>query len=96
MIQLEDTDVSLDFEIFYNGQYSLKKLSIEEYVRDPRFEVHMMAIATGDDSVQVIALRTKPKVPRFHAAVHAPAAPPWAEGLPIDCEGEIGEDFTVA
>ena len=22
--------------------------------------------------------------------------PPWAEGLPIDCEGEIGEDFRVA
>ena len=25
MLQLEDADVSLDFEIFYNGQYSLKK-----------------------------------------------------------------------
>lgn len=22
--------------------------------------------------------------------------PPWAEGLPIDCEAEIGEDFRVA
>ena len=22
--------------------------------------------------------------------------PPWAEGLPIDCEAEIGADFTVA
>lgn len=29
MLQLEDTDVSLDFEIFYNGQYSLKKLAID-------------------------------------------------------------------
>ena len=21
---------------------------------------------------------------------------PWAEGLPIDCEAEIGEDFRIA
>ena len=76
MLQLEDTDVSLDFEIFYNGQYSLKKLSIEEYVRDPRFEVHMMAIATGDDPVQVIALRTKPKSTSLSCSSACASCPP--------------------
>ena len=55
MLLLEDTDVFLDFETFYDGQYSLKKLSIEEYVRDPRFEVHMLAIAKSDEPVQVVA-----------------------------------------
>ena len=55
MLPLEDTDVFLDFETFYDDQYSLKKLSIEEYVRDPRFEAHMLAIAKAEDPVQVVA-----------------------------------------
>ena len=37
MLQLEDTDVFLDFETYYDTKYTLKKLSIEQYVRDPRF-----------------------------------------------------------
>ena len=55
MLQLEDTDVFLDFETYYDTKYTLKKLSIEQYVRDPRFEAHMLAIAKADDPVQVVA-----------------------------------------
>ena len=69
MFILEDTDVFLDFETYYNTKYTLKKLSIEEYVRDPRFEVHMMAIAKGDAPVQVVAPEDiKITLERYHVA----------------------------
>ena len=69
MLPLEDTDLFLDFESYYDDQYSLKKLSIEEYVRDPRFEVHMMAIAKGKDPVQVVAPEDiKATLERYHVA----------------------------
>ena len=55
MLLLEDTDVFLDFEAYYDTKYTLKKLSIEQYVRDPRFEAHMLAIAKAEDPVQVVA-----------------------------------------
>jgi hypothetical protein len=31
--------LTLDFETFYDTDYSLKKMTTEEYIRDPRFEV---------------------------------------------------------
>ena len=33
------TLITLDFETYYDKDYSLRKLTAEEYVRDPRFEV---------------------------------------------------------
>ena len=36
--------VTLDFESFYGDDFTLSKLTTEEYVRDPRFEVHGCAI----------------------------------------------------
>lgn len=36
--------VTLDFETYYDQNYSLSKLTTEEYVRDPRFEVLMVGI----------------------------------------------------
>ena len=30
--------LTIDFETFYSKEYSLTKLTTEEYVRDPRFE----------------------------------------------------------
>lgn len=32
----------LDFESFFDSEFSLKKLSTEEYCRDPRFKAHMV------------------------------------------------------
>ena len=40
--------ITLDFETFYNKEYSLKKLTTEEYVRDPRFEVLGVAIKVNN------------------------------------------------
>lgn len=35
----ELVDVGLDFETYYDGEYSLKKMENAEYVMDPRFEI---------------------------------------------------------
>lgn len=39
--------ITLDFETYYAKDYGLKKYTIEEYVRDPRFEVIMVSIKVG-------------------------------------------------
>ncbi len=41
--------VALDFETFFSDDYTLKKLTTEGYVRDPRFEAHGAAIKWGAD-----------------------------------------------
>lgn len=48
-LQFPKTIVTLDFETYYNSAdgYSLKKMSTEEYVRDPRFRVHGLAVKLG-------------------------------------------------
>lgn len=34
----------LDFETYYDKEYSLSKITMEEYIRDPRFEVIMVGV----------------------------------------------------
>lgn len=41
--------VVLDFETFFSDEYTLKKLSTEAYIRDPRFEAHGAAIKWSKD-----------------------------------------------
>lgn len=36
--------LALDFETYYDGDYSLTKLTTDGYVHDPRFKVHMMSL----------------------------------------------------
>lgn len=36
--------VTLDFETYYDKEYSLSRLTTEEYIRDPRFEAIMLGI----------------------------------------------------
>jgi DNA polymerase len=40
--------ITLDFETFYDKDFSLSKLTTEEYVRDPRFEVIGVAVKVND------------------------------------------------
>lgn len=49
-----DRLVSLDFETYYDTEYTLKKLSTSEYVRDPRFKVHMVGIKIGRGKTKVV------------------------------------------
>lgn len=42
------TPVTLDFETYYDNDYSLKKLANLEYIRDPRFLIHGASIKIGD------------------------------------------------
>lgn len=41
--------VTADFETYYDDQYSLTKMSQEDYVNDPRFEIIMVGLKIGDD-----------------------------------------------
>lgn len=42
--------ITLDFETYYAKDFSLSKMTTEEYIRDPRFEVIGVAVAV-DDSI---------------------------------------------
>jgi DNA polymerase len=41
--------ITLDFETYYDRDYSLSKITTEEYVRDPRFEVIGVAVKVNDE-----------------------------------------------
>ena len=43
-----EVKVTLDFETYYDSDYSLRKLSTINYLRDPRFEVHMASWRSRD------------------------------------------------
>ncbi len=41
--------ITLDFETYYDQDHTLSKMTTEEYVRDPRFEVHGVAVKYAAD-----------------------------------------------
>lgn len=47
--------ITLDFETYYDKDYSLSKMTIEEYVRDPRFEVIGVATKVDDGPIQWVS-----------------------------------------
>ena len=44
--------ITLDFETYYDRDYSLSKLTTEEYVRDPRFEVIGVGIKVNNEGTE--------------------------------------------
>jgi len=44
--------ITIDFETYYARDYGLKKLTTEEYIRDPRFEVIGVAVKVDDGETQ--------------------------------------------
>ena len=57
-IETADVDwdrlVSLDFETYYDADFTLSKLSTSEYVRDERFEASMVGIKIGNKKTKVV------------------------------------------
>lgn len=49
-----DRIVTLDFETYYDSDYTLRKLSTSEYIRDPRFKAHMVGLKIGRGKTRVI------------------------------------------
>jgi len=47
--------IALDFETYYDKQYSLSKLTTEEYIRDDRFEVIGLSIKINNGPTQWVA-----------------------------------------
>jgi DNA polymerase len=44
--------ITIDFETYYDPAYSLSKITTEEYIRDPRFEVIGVSVKVGTDNAQ--------------------------------------------
>jgi DNA polymerase len=47
-----DRLVTLDFETFYDADYTLRKLSTSEYIRDERFHAQMVGLKIGKKAVK--------------------------------------------
>lgn len=46
--------VVLDFESYWDTDYTLRKMSTSEYIRDPRFKAHMVGIKIGKGKTRVV------------------------------------------
>ena len=46
--------VTLDFETYWDQEYTLSKLSTSEYIRDPRFKAHMVGLKIGKGKTKVV------------------------------------------
>lgn len=44
--------ITIDFETYYDPAYSLSKITTEEYIRDPRFEVIGVSVKVGSGDAQ--------------------------------------------
>jgi len=41
--------ITLDFETYFDSDYTLSKMTTEAYIRDPRFEVHGVGVRWSDN-----------------------------------------------
>ena len=62
--------LTIDFETYYTKQYSLSKLTTEEYIRNPRFEVIGVAVKQAsnyhqEDSVPLWFSGSKNQTKKF-------------------------------
>jgi DNA polymerase I-like protein with 3'-5' exonuclease and polymerase domains len=47
--------ITLDFETYYDSEYTLSKLTTEAYIRDPRFEAQILGYKIDDGPVATVA-----------------------------------------
>ena len=50
--------ITLDFETYYDREYSLSRMSTEDYVYDERFQIIMVALKRNDEPTKVFAAKT--------------------------------------
>jgi len=64
--------VSLDFETYYDVDYTLSKLSTSEYIRDPRFRAQMLGIKVGTGKTRIIAAKNiRSELAKINWSTHA-------------------------
>lgn len=64
--------VSLDFETYYDTDYTLRKMSTSEYIRDPRFKAQMVGIKIGRGKTKVYtAKQIKTALASINWATHS-------------------------
>lgn len=77
---------TIDFETYYDSDYTLTKLKTEEYVRDPRFEVHCVGISrNGGEPICV----PKPQIEAVFAKI------PW-HAVGVLCQNTLFDGFILA
>ena len=64
--------VSLDFETYWDAEYTLKKMSTSEYVRDPRFKAQMLGMKVGNGKTKIIpSTRIRSELAKINWATHS-------------------------
>jgi DNA polymerase len=64
--------VTLDFETYYDQDYTLSKLSTSEYIRDPRFKAQMVGIKIARKPTKIYpAARVKSALLSIPWATHS-------------------------
>ena len=63
--------VTLDFETYYDREFSLSKMSTEDYITDPRFEVILVAAKVNEDDTQWFS-GTKKQTAQWLSALDIP------------------------
>lgn len=68
-----DRLVTVDFETYFDQDYTLSKLSTSEYVRDPRFKAQMVGIKVGNKPTKVYTgdLRIRTALLSINWATHS-------------------------
>lgn len=66
-----DRLVTLDFETFYDADYTLSKLSTSEYIRDPRFKAQMVGLKIGNRATKIYpAARVRAELKKISWETH--------------------------
>lgn len=76
--------VWLDFETYYDNAYSLKKIPIEEYVRDKRFQTHLLGYAVNNGHVKMRAGELEIQEALRHLGLHEPDTMTFAHNAKFD------------
>ena len=78
--------ITIDFETYYDLAFSLSKLTTEEYIRDPRFEVIGVSVKVGTDDAQCLIV-TEPVAVNVDASNSAAANSEVSAVLPVIASG---------